>query len=108
MNKLKGFRLAAVVLTALFLGPGILQAQRQAPMTPAQPSGRTLPARPANTVRVSPVHPPPASVARARGHITTGTPVNDPGNAFAQWLWRRTIVGAATARSRARPGLQLL
>ena len=83
MNKLKGLRLAAVVLTALFLGPGVLQAQRQAPMTSAQPSGRALPARPANTVRVSPVHAPGIAVIRARGRVTTGTPVNDPGNAFA-------------------------
>lgn len=84
MNKLSGFRLAAVVLTALFLGPGVLQAQRQAPMTSRQPSGRTLPARPANTVRISPVHAPPGSVTRARGHITSGMPFNDNdlGNGF--------------------------
>lgn len=83
MNKLKGLRLAAVVLTALFLRPGILQAQRQAPMTSAQPSARTLPSRPANTVRARPAQAPRMAVARTRGHITTGTPVNDPGNAFA-------------------------
>lgn len=83
MNKLKGFRLAAVLLTALFLGPGVLQAQRQGPVTSARPSARALPARPANTVRVSPVHAPPGSVVRARGHITGGTPFNDAGSAFA-------------------------
>ena len=83
MNKLKGFRLAAVVLTALFLGPGIVQAQRQAPMTSAQASGRTLSARPANTVRARPAQAPRMAVVRARGRVTTGTPVNDPGNAFA-------------------------
>ena len=83
MNKLKGFRLAAVVLTALFLGPGALHAQRQAPMVSAQASGRALPARPANTVRARPAQAPRVAVVRARGHITTGTPVNDPGNAFA-------------------------
>ncbi|HEV3482631.1 MAG TPA: hypothetical protein VGR97_09920 [Candidatus Acidoferrales bacterium] len=84
MNKLKGFRLAAVVLTALFLGPGVLQAQRQAPMTSAQPTGRTLPARPANTVRVRPAQAPRVAVARARGHITSGIPFNDDdrGNGF--------------------------
>lgn len=84
MNKPNGFRLAAVVLTAVFLGPGVLQAQRQAPMTSAQPSVRTLSARPANTVRVSPFHAPPASVVRTRGHITSGMPFNDNdrGNGF--------------------------
>jgi hypothetical protein len=83
MNKLKGFRLAAVVLTALFLEPGIVQAQRQAPMTSAQASGRTMGARPTNTVRARPAQAPRVAVARARGRVTTGTPVNDPGNAFA-------------------------
>lgn len=83
MNKLKGFRLAAVVLTALSLGPGVLQAQRQAPMTSAQASGRTLGARPANTVRARPAQAPRVAVTRARGQITAGTPFNDPGNAFA-------------------------
>ena len=82
MNKLKGFRLAAVVLTALFLGPGVLQAQRQAPMTSAQPSGRTLSARPANTVRARPAQAPRMAVTRARGHITSGTPFNNDGNDF--------------------------
>ena len=85
MNRLKGFRLAAIGLTALFIGPGFTQAQRSVPMASAQPSGRTLSARPANTVRVSPVHPP--AVVRARGRVTAaGTPVNDPGNAFANGL----------------------
>jgi hypothetical protein len=85
MSKLKEFRLAAVVLTALFFGPGILQAQRQMPVASqsARASGRMLPVRPASTVRVSPVHTPAAAVIRTRGRVTTGTPVNDPGNAFA-------------------------
>lgn len=85
MNKLKGFRLAAVGLTALFLGPGLVQAQRSMPMASAQSSGRMLSPRPANTVRVSPAHPPGA--VRARGRLTAaGTPVNDPGNAFGSGL----------------------
>src|SRR5690242_10100850 len=86
MNMLNGFRLAALVLTTLLLGPGLLQAQRQAPMTSAQPSGRTLGARPANTVRARPAQAPRVAVVRTRGRVTTGTPVNDPGNAFASDL----------------------
>lgn len=85
MNKLKGFRLAAVVLTAIFLGPGIVQAQRPAPMTSAQGSRRMVPARPANTARLSPVHGPHAAFARNRGHISTGPPpsnFSDRGNGF--------------------------
>ncbi len=83
MNDLKGFRLAAVISTALFLGPRIVQAQRPAP-TSAQVSGRTLPARPANTVRVRPAQAPRITVARSRGPITTGLPSsNDFGNGFA-------------------------
>lgn len=78
MNKL---RLAAVVLTALFLGPGVVQAQRQAPVS-AQAPARALPARPANTVRARPAQAPRVAVTRTRGRVT-GTPVNDPGNAFA-------------------------
>src|SRR6185437_1403440 len=75
MNMLKGFRLAAVVLTVFFLGPGILQAQRTAPAsTSASAQRRMAPARPTNTVRVSPLHPPHAAVARNRGHIGSGAP----------------------------------
>ncbi len=82
MNKLKGFRLAAVIFTALFLGPGIVQAQRPAPMS-AQTSGRTLSARRANTVRARPAQAPRITVARSRGPITTGLPSsNDLGNGF--------------------------
>jgi nucleoid-associated protein YgaU len=80
MNKLKGFRLAAVIFTALFLGPGIVQAQRPAS---AQASGRMLPARPANSVRARPSQAPRITVARSRGPITTGLPSpNDRGNGF--------------------------
>ena len=82
MNKLKGFRLAAVVLTLLFLGPGLVQAQRQAPTASAQPPARTLGARPANTVRARPAQAPRMAVTRARGHITSGTPFNNDGNDF--------------------------
>ncbi len=82
MNKLKEFRLAAVALTALFLGPGVLQAQRQAPMS-AQASGRMLAARPANTVRARPAQAPRVTVARSRGPITTAPPsFNDRRNGF--------------------------
>src|SRR5690242_12104072 len=66
MNMLNGFRLATVVLTALLLAPGLLQAQRQAPMTSVQPSGRTLGARPANTVRVRPAQAPRVAVVRTQ------------------------------------------
>lgn len=76
MNKLKGFRLAAVIVTALLFGPGILYAQRQAPMS--------APARPASTVRVRSGPAPRVAVTRARGRVSAGTPVvNDPGSAFA-------------------------
>ncbi len=82
MKKLKGFRLAAVVFTALFLGPGIVHAQRPAPAS-AQASGSMLPARPANTVRARPAQAPRIAVARSRGPITTGMPPsNDRGNGF--------------------------
>lgn len=82
MNKLKGFRLAAVSFTTLFLGPGIIQAQRPA-STSAQASARMLPARPANTVRARPANAPRITVARSRGPITTGLPPSgDLGNGF--------------------------
>jgi hypothetical protein len=41
------------------------------------------PAHPSNTVRVRPAQAPRVAVTRSRGRITTGTPVNDPGSAFA-------------------------
>lgn len=75
MNKPKGFRLAAVIFTAVFLGPGVIQAQRSAPMSAA--------ARPASTVRVRSGPAPRVAVTRARGRVTAGTPANDPGSAFA-------------------------
>jgi hypothetical protein len=89
MNKPKGFRLAAVVLSALFFGSGIVQAQRATPMAsqPAQASGRMASARPSDTVRVRPLHAPGVAVVRSRGRATAGTSFgtsfNDPGNAFA-------------------------
>ena len=73
MNKLKGFRLAAVVFTTLFLGPGIIQAQRPAE-TSAQAPARMLPARPANTVRARPAQAPRIAVVRSRGRITSVAP----------------------------------
>lgn len=75
MNKLKGFRLAAVIFTALFFGPSLLYAQRQATMSAA--------AHPASTVRVRSAAAPRVAVTRARGRVAAGTPANDPGNAFA-------------------------
>jgi len=85
MNKLNGFRLAVVVFSALFFGPGAVQAQRAMPMASgqAQTSGRMASARPSNTVRVRPVRATGVAVARSRSPITAGTPFNDPGNAFA-------------------------
>lgn len=83
MNELKGFRLAAVVLTTLFLGPGILYAQRPAPTMSTEGSSRMAPAHPSNTVRVRPAQAPRLAVVRSRSRVITGTPVSDPGNAFA-------------------------
>ncbi len=76
MNKLTGFRLAAVIFATVFFGPGLLYAQRQAPIS--------APARPASTVRFRSGPAPRVAVTRARGRVTAGTPVvNDPGSAFA-------------------------
>jgi hypothetical protein len=85
MSDLKGFRLAAVFLTALFLGPGAVQAQRAMPMASAsaQRSVRTFSARPSNTVRVRPARAPRLSGVRTPSGFTSGTPFNDPGNAFS-------------------------
>jgi len=81
MNKVNRFRLAAVVFTSLLFAPGLLYAQRQAPMSAP---GRTISARPANAVRVRPAPTPRITVARSRGPITTGQPSsNDIGNGFA-------------------------
>ncbi len=89
MNRLKWFRLAAVVLSALFFGPGVVRAQRATPIAsrPAQTSGRIASARPSNTVRVRSFHAPGRAVVRSRSRLTagtpSGTPFNDPADAFA-------------------------